>query len=137
MKISTVSTLAMLSLGVALGPVRLMAYDPIHATIPFDFTVGTKSLAAGDYRVTAAPFVLAIQGMDGSSAVLTTTHSAEPNRTPGSATLMFHRYGNRYFLSQIAEGDRGWELDASAVERELAAKSASPRPIVVVASRTK
>ena len=66
MKTSVLRTLAPLIFSAALGPVSLMAHAPIHMTIPFDFTVGSKSLPAGEYHLKEqAPHVLAIQSVDG------------------------------------------------------------------------
>ena len=45
--------------------------------------------------------------------------------------LVFNRYGDRYFLSRISDDSRGWQLPASAVEKELIAKKASPKPVTV------
>jgi len=51
MKNSIVRTLVTLGLSAFLSPVALLAQSSINATIPFDFTVGAKSFAAGDYSV--------------------------------------------------------------------------------------
>ena len=52
--------------------------------------------------------------------------------------LIFHRYGNRYFLAQIwsAGSSRGRELPKSAKEREqaLTAHSQKPEQVTIVAS---
>src|SRR6266852_205254 len=108
MKASIVRTLATLSLTAALGPVSLQAQGPIHVTVPFDFTVGSKSLAAGEYSVRQqAPHVLAIQSVDGHSAMMIMTNPAEPNAARGVAKLTFNKYGDRYFLSHVSDSDRG------------------------------
>ena len=135
MKTSILRTLAALSLSAALGPVSLQAQTrgPIHVTVPFDFTAGSKSLAAGEYRVTEqAPHVLAIRSVNGRSAMVIMTNTAQANNTPGMAKLTFNQYGDRYFLSQVSKGDLGWELPKSPVEKELIAKRTSPKPAVVV-----
>src|SRR4051794_33842744 len=111
MKTSTLSTLVMRSLSAALGPVHLMAQGPINVTIPFDFSVGPTSFAAGAYSVSQMQTsVLKIESSDGRRKALTTTHAAEPNYTQGTAVLKFDRYGDRYFLSRVCNTDRGWEL---------------------------
>jgi len=100
-----------------------MAQGPIHANIPFDFNVGTKSFAAGEYRVThVSPLVLAILNADGSTIMMVPANNAYSNAAPGVAQLTFNRYGDRYFLSQVLQDSRGWELPKSAVEKELIAK---------------
>jgi hypothetical protein len=138
-KTSILSTLVMLSLSAVFGPVRLMAQAPIHVTIPFDFSVGSKSFAAGEYNVQQPlPGVVAIQSADGRARMATIVHRSEPSNKPGMATLTFHRYAERYFLSRVSNDDRGWELAQSAVEKELIAKRAEPaKPVSVVASSLK
>jgi hypothetical protein len=134
MKASIPHALATLMLTAALGPVSLMAQGPINVKIPFDFAVGSKSLAAGDYRVRQqAPYVLAIESADGRSAMVIMTVPAEGNDTPGFAKLTFHKYGDLYFLSQVSENGRGLRLPPSRVENELIAKKAPAKPVVLAA----
>jgi hypothetical protein len=134
MKTSILRTLATLSLSAVLGPVSLRAQGPIHITVPFDFTVGSKSLAAGKYEVRrVAPMVVAIQSADGRSNIMTQALPGDPKAAPGKATLTFNQYGDRYFLSQVSDYGHGWELPKSSAEKELIAKRASPRPVTVAA----
>jgi hypothetical protein len=136
MKASIVRIAVSLGLCAALGLISLEAQmpGPIHVTVPFDFTVGSKSLAAGQYNVRQqAPHVLAIQSVDGRSAMVIMTHAGEPNAAPGTALFKFNKYGDRYFLSQVSDSSRGWELPKSPVEKELIAKKASPKPVIVPA----
>ena len=51
MNTAIIRTLATLCLSAALGGINLMAQGPLEAKIPFDFTVGSTSFAAGDYTV--------------------------------------------------------------------------------------
>src|SRR5207244_6047829 len=53
-----------------------------------------------------------------------------------STQLVFHRYGNRYFLYQIwVRGEnRGRELPQTRLERELASNR-QPAPVAVLASK--
>jgi hypothetical protein len=136
MKASILRALATLGLSAALGPVSLMAQTTIHARIPFDFTIGSKSFAAGEYRVVEQfPKVLYIRSADGRSAMMALAHDVVPNAKPGEAKLTFNKYGNRYFLSQVSHSGRGWELPKSAVEKELIAQKASSNPVVVAGGR--
>ncbi|HVO99770.1 MAG TPA: hypothetical protein VMT15_16975 [Bryobacteraceae bacterium] len=134
MKTSMIRTFVTFALSAALSPVALMAQSRINATIPFDFTVGTKSFPAGDYsirRVTES--VLMIQNVrDGSGGM--TQVSAESTRPDGKLVLMFNRYGDTYFLSKVLGDSQGWRLPASRVEKELIAKAASTKPAVLVAA---
>ncbi|HEY6045812.1 MAG TPA: hypothetical protein VIU65_04365 [Pyrinomonadaceae bacterium] len=99
----------------------------VKANVPFEFIVGDKTLAAGKYSVSAIGIThdaLAIQGIKANDSAVrlvnTTTGSAE--RT---SKLVFHRYGNTFFLSEVwTAGERqGRQLLKSrqerAIEREL------------------
>ena len=63
------------------------------------------------------------------------TNAAEPNAAPGLAKLTFNKYGDRYFLSEVSDNARGWQLPASAVEKELITKSRPAKPVVLVAGK--
>jgi hypothetical protein len=70
--------------------------------VPFEFSVGQKVLPAGEYTVTGETQILRIQSKDGKEHVI-----ALPLRTrvsaqwPRESKLMFKRYGDRYYLSQV------------------------------------
>jgi hypothetical protein len=134
---------AMLSISalvVALA-VPLMAQSiRLTANIPFEFTVGTKTLPAGEYEVqnAASPFVLFIQGQNRGAAAYTPTNRHELRVTGDPAAqikLVFHRYGNSYFLSEVREGyaAMGFEVPMSHTERELT-KTASAQHYEVLAT---
>jgi len=102
------------------------------ANIPFDFVVGSEELQAGEYRVEAASstgMAMKISGEHKGVYRLSSTITASRRAEKGK--LVFHRYGNRYFLAEIwTPGESvGRELlkskDEKAVERELAAAKSS------------
>lgn len=135
MKSSILRALATLSLGAALGPAALMAQSPVYVTIPFDFTIGAKSFAAGEYRVQQiTQAVLDIRNVNDYSGVVTLTMPSEASKRRGTASLEFHRYGEDYFLAAVSDGTRAWSLAQSHAERELMAKRASPQPVAVAAA---
>ena len=95
--------------------------------IPFDSVAGKKSLPAGEYRVRvvagAASKVLMIHSTDGRAKFATpSAMSVEGRESSKRAMLVFNRYGNQYFLSQIWEAGNttGQELPKSRAEREIA-----------------
>ena len=110
----------------------------IRVTVPFDFTVGKQTLAAGEYKVIIQGPSLLVVRTDGTGAtsVLTNYTGAGPNQdlTP---RLVFHGYGNRHFLSAawLGESDMGHELFASSAELEYA-RATKQEQTVVLASRT-
>jgi hypothetical protein len=138
MKSSVFRTLATLGLS-AFSSVALLAQDKMCATIPFDFTIGVKSLAAGNYCVKKAQeHIVRIENVDKGSGIFAMTLNAESNKRSGKATLTFHRYGNSYFLARMADGSSGRQFFTSVAEQELIAKASSPQPTTertIVASK--
>jgi hypothetical protein len=105
--------------------------------VPFSFTVGHKTLPAGEYSVEpnrkeSNSFWL-IQSVKGNDSVLFTTNSVWTSETKNNSRLVFNNYDGQYFLSQIwSAGDNsGRELHMPRVERQLA-KSQTQREKVIV-----
>lgn len=142
MKRQTLSVFAMLSLMVTMALASGYAQDKVVADIPFQFAVGNKSLPAGEYSVTQlSPAVMLIKSDDGSGAAMALANPAQANKAPDEAKLVFHRYGDQYFLFQVwtPGSNTGREVAKSKLERELArrqlAHNASQRLLVYVTGR--
>jgi hypothetical protein len=130
----------MLALAFLAATQIVRAQEPLLANIPFAFTAGSMALPAGEYRVERMAqdaTMLLIRRADGSVAKIVPTLGAQANGLQSQSKLIFHRYGNRYFLSQVwVEGyARGRELPESAKEKELAltAQNAKPDQVIIVA----
>jgi hypothetical protein len=134
---SNIRVLALFSLVATMIPVAAMAQGPAHFKVPFAFTAGQKSFAAGEYNVGEIyQSVLSIQSTEGNGGVLISTLPGEPVGARGSAeTLTFHRYGDRYFLCSLAGTGRGWALPKSQSEKELIAARAAPQHLEVLARK--
>jgi hypothetical protein len=139
MNSSILRTWLPLSLLAMLGPVRVMAQDTAHFTIPFDFTVGNKQLFAGEYQIgrlsPSSPSVLSIRYADGKAVLMTIANSGSPSRVPGIVSLTFDKIDNRYFLTQWSGDGHGLELAKPDAEKELLAKRAARQAVTVTASR--
>ena len=105
--------------------------------IPFEFTVGDKLLPAGDYevrRIGNDSQVLLIQNVDdrGNTAIFMTSRIDEVNSIRNSE-LVFHHYGDIYFLAEVSSRYEGItrELEPSKQERrmkrDLASNNKEPR----------
>ena len=108
-----------------------LAYK-VRANIPFDFSVGEKRLPAGEYSIgrtqTSADIALSIADVDGHTKAIRLTNAALTLHPKKKSSLVFHRYGDQYFLFQVwpAGGSVGREFPVSASERaqrELAKNS--------------
>jgi hypothetical protein len=93
--------------------------------VPFDFVAGNQNLPAGEYSVkvsqTDARIVL-IERKDATAAMFIGTNAVVANTIQSESKLVFNRYGDRYFLSQVwNEGNsRGRQLMKTAREKEIA-----------------
>ena len=97
-----------------------------RATVPFDFIVGSETLSSGAYSVqsiTSGGDVLRIQSSTSTDSAARLTMPAEGKSE--QAKLVFHRYGDTYFLAQVwnGSGDAGRELPKSKAEKEVASAS--------------
>jgi hypothetical protein len=105
--------------------------------IPFDFIVGEKTLPAGEYTVepNRSDFdkVWLVQSRDGRTSALFITMPVRASETQEKAKVVFHKYGDQYFLSQIwTPGDAtGRELLMLRLERELAKNAVESQTIVL------
>jgi len=109
----------------------------VQATIPFNFSVGTQAMAAGDYRVSFDRWGhLWISQVGAAGAITTLTNSIGGESQYPPPKLVFHRYGERYFLSEVWTGgtSRGNQLMVSSTERE-SARAAKVASTTVVATR--
>ena len=92
----------------------------IVAKIPFDFIVSDKTLPAGEYTLTRlAQGVTLIRSRDCSAKMVFQTNTVEAARTRDE--LIFHRRGDKYFLSQFwtAGNSIGSELRKCRTEQKL------------------
>ena len=98
---------------------------PIRASIPFDFMVRGKTLPAGNYeieRVTDDPSSLLLRNVNNKhEQIVFETESMQGKRIARHNVLVFNRYGDDYFLSEVVTaGDQtGRELAPSHAERTL------------------
>jgi hypothetical protein len=120
----------------------------VEADIPFDFGVQNTVLPAGTYRLTynLGTRRVSIRDLDqrGTAMVLQSAVGVDPKglQQNKKAHLVFNRYGNTYFLSQMWQGNdttNGLELGKSRGERHIIARVSTPagveRTSIIVAAR--
>ncbi len=92
--------------------------------IPFAFQVGNHSMPAGEYLVRSliggTGTVQRLRQVDGRAVMNVLTISVETRNGNPSPMLVFHRYGETYFLDQIWTGSQGHQLSRSNREKEIA-----------------
>ena len=105
----------------------LPAKAQVSFTIPFDFSVGDTSLPSGTYKVAktgAASSLLTLHHTQEKWSAVFPINSVQSQFEAASdnTKLVFHRYGNKYFLTQFwTQGSFiGSQLRRSKSERRIA-----------------
>lgn len=115
---------------------QTLTYD---AKIPFSFVVSDATLPAGEYTVPRpiSPRTMIIRNTDhGLGALTLVVPTTVPSGSLGTARLLFHRYGDQYFLSQVwSDSDQGDLIPTSRRERDLVAHTNTREETVTVALR--
>jgi hypothetical protein len=102
------------------------AQTEMRADIPFDFYIGAQQLPSGSYSFVVSGMYIKVSDRNGHSAM--TLASTVPNpesRTLNGAKLMFTRYDNYFFLSEVRRGgySTGLGLIRSHLETQIAKSS--------------
>jgi hypothetical protein len=119
------------------------AQSKIKVNVPFDFTIGSTLLEAGEYTVQPASLnvrseFLLFKDARGSAQAVTMGIRMEPTSKDTQPKLVFRRYGDLYFLAQVwlNASDAGAEIRPGSHERELlASKSTASEGVTVVAQK--
>ncbi len=115
----------------AAGP----AEPAIRANVPFAFHVGNELMPAGQYQVSHinSRDMLLIRSVEDKQVIV--MHSVPSGKYANdTAKLVFHRYGDTYFLRQVwIPNFSANELFQSKAEKEYASRWSRPEPTAVVA----
>ena len=106
----------------AVAPASAKSANGVRAQIPFDFHVGDNPMPAGNYQISAlSDDDVALRIGNGNRSEITLTSSKEAKAGSESrARLVFHKYGDQYFLAAVWGADQtGRELRESKRERRL------------------
>ncbi len=135
----TTMAIAMFFATIAVTSARAQNAPSVSVSIPFDFEVAGKTLKAGDYRVRmeGSRSTLKIENRDSLHTTFVTISSLQGRDIQDQSKLVFNRYGNQYFLSQvwIVGSSSGEEVRQDATERgirrELAALGHKPERVEI------
>ena len=136
MKTHALTLIGVLSLLLAAGSAFAQTID-VKGDVPFNFIVNKATLPAGQYELKSLSGdgkTLTLRGPDGKPVGIFSSIRAENLKASDKTKLVFKRYGDRYFLSQIwlAGARSGHELPMSSREKEMAMNS-TPESVVVMA----
>jgi hypothetical protein len=132
-----VGMLAILALALTVSVPAICAQTIVKANVPFAFTVGQIEMPAGNYLVSSvSESAIAITDRNTGTSVISLFRPEQAKTNNGTAKLVFHKYGDKYFLSQIGRGFGGSliQLPTSKQEQEAqiqTARSVSQKEVVL------
>ena len=134
----SISKLAITSAVIALAFISTASAQSMRVNIPFGFRAGQESLPAGTYNVALSQQNgrVTLTQLEGNAGCFLLIKAYSRSGAPEQGTLVFHQYGNSYFLSRIdaAGVTNGAELFTSRAELELAKVETRAKQVVVSAS---
>ena len=113
----------------------------VRGDIPFNFIVGKHAFVAGQYEISSVGSgdskTLLIRSVDGRENLFAQTNSTKSLQRADKTKLIFHRYGDRYFLAQVwVEGAAyGHQMQKSSRETEMASSYTKDSVIVLAQVR--
>ena len=120
-----------MSAAAVLGTTALYAQTVVFADVPFDFTVQTVTVPAGRYslqtlsRTSGAIQIMNLETHRSVQVLAPSVLSTYKGKDTEYGKLIFHRYGDQYFFSEVwtPSGLRGCAAP-SRQEREIKARGA-------------
>jgi hypothetical protein len=121
MKRNIYGALAILAVALVVS-VPFVQAQSVKADVPFAFSMQGQSMPAGNYSIIAvSDRVLEVWNLDSRHGQLLAKQMSVQSSKDQGPKLVFHKYGDQYFLSQIWDGqsDTGIQLPESKREKEL------------------
>jgi hypothetical protein len=114
----------------------------VEAQIPFQFHVGNTTLPAGTYIIHRLDSndltVMEISTEDGKMSALFDVEATQAKSAPEKTELIFNKYGDRYFLSEMFdEGNPDGSRVYTSKDEKMASKQSQSTVAQVVASHPK
>jgi hypothetical protein len=100
----------------------------IEVNVPFNFMVGKAEMPAGTYTINRlSSSAIEIKGSTTKKSAVSIVWSEGPSASDSDAKLVFNRYGDSYFLSQVTRGSGAnvMQLPTSKLEQEQRIASTS------------
>jgi hypothetical protein len=130
--------LALIALPI-LAVAQMVSSTRIVGEVPFPFMVGNKHVPAGQCTIqpaTDGARMLTIRNVGAKVGFFTPATPTQAKKASGSYALVFHKYGDRAFLTGIKlAGDRTiYQIPESRAEAELRAQNVTATEETLLAS---
>ncbi len=126
-----------LSLAGLTGLANAQSGSTIIAKVPFNYVANGRAMPAGETRVkienNGQPYLWIAAEQRSAFAIPIASESSKPAE---ETKLVFHKYGDRYFLAGVQRRGQNlnYELPAGSLEKELRASNVEEKDVTLVAS---
>jgi hypothetical protein len=104
----------------------------MEVKIPFGFQANGRTLDSGKYEVRETSNISSLRNAKTGRLIFLSSHGGA-NEGKKPSCLIFHRYGERYFLTEVWSPDaKGMTLPTSAAEKELISSGVHEEAVTVV-----
>jgi len=132
----------MLAIAVTMLPLlataQLGSSSKMVTQVPFEFVAGNKTIPAGEcvVRAGAATGTLSISNWDAGVGTFSVTTMAGTQKDSAVNALIFHKYGDRYFLAgmKVANNQAIYQIPEGRAEKELRAQNVTETDAILLAS---
>ena len=115
----------LLALAISPGIAHAQVIGHIEVNVPFQFHAGNTKLPAGKYVLhmldNSDLTIMEISTLDGSTSALFEVEPTQASSAPAKSELIFKKYGDRYFLAKVFDGDNpdGSRVIVSRYEKRI------------------
>jgi hypothetical protein len=134
--------LALIGLCLVVGSSILPAQEivALHASIPFNFWVGNKLVPSGNYLIQVSGGKTVFREEGGAAVAAWLLGIPESRLTaPDNGELVFHRYGDQYFLAVVwtPYSQLGYSIPMTSREKAVTRRSGGEAQTAAVATAQK
>jgi hypothetical protein len=128
-----------LSLPLLLSAAAQAETTQLKVMVPFEFIAGNVQLPAGEYEVTSAGSwggpTLLVRNVNSNGGSFVVSFSCSSKKPAADAKLVFHRYGQQYFLAEVwnRNSSLGNQIRVNSRQTQLA-RNQSGDEVVLIAS---
>jgi hypothetical protein len=124
----------------ALAAAQLQDSDRIVTQVPFGFVVANTVIPAGECSIQRSDptgSVLIISNRDAKVNIFAKAAPQDSKKAAGAYTMVFHKYGDRYFLAALKMGNSRavYALDQSKLEAEMRAQNVPATEILFASTK--
>ena len=123
-----------------LAAAQMVPSERIVTQVPFQFVVGNAAVPAGECTVQLADakgWILTVGNRDAKLSVYTLATAGTSGQKAPVSALVFHKYGNSYFLVglKIQDTNSVYTFRESKLEKELRAQNVRSEDVLLASAK--